>query len=143
MNSHAHVLFVLLAPKEVNLILDLNLSASSSSHHFSPLTRSSDRQSATNAPSCRYCPGSLLTSPDKQTERETESARESVCVCERDREREGDGEREADEDLNTLPCRYEFQWFGDSISNECRCAFLQRESKRTEALIGRHPIGNL
>ncbi len=38
---------------------------------------------------------------------------------------------------------FKFQWFGDSIPNEFRGPFLQRESKRTEALIGRHPIGHL
>ena len=36
-----------------------------------------------------------------------------------------------------------FQWFGDSIPNKIRGPFLQRESKHTETLIGRHPIGNL
>ena len=36
-----------------------------------------------------------------------------------------------------------FQLFGDSIPNEFRDTFLQRESKHTEALIGRHPIGHL
>ena len=54
------------------------------------------------------------------------------------------------EDLNTLVCRvrvvfnlFKFQWFGDSIPNEFRGTFVQRESKHTEALIGRHPIGHL
>ncbi len=31
----------------------------------------------------------------------------------------------------------------DSIPNEFRGTFLQRESKHTEALIGRHPIDHL
>ena len=58
--------------------------------------------------------------------------------------------REIFEDFNTLRCRVrvvlnlnKFQWFGDSIPNEFRGMFLQRESKHTEALIGRHPIGHL
>ena len=62
MNSHAHVILELPAPKEVSLIWDINLSASSSSQDFSRLTGSRDRQSATNTPSYRCCPGSLLTS---------------------------------------------------------------------------------
>ena len=36
-----------------------------------------------------------------------------------------------------------FQWFGDSMPNEFRGTFVQRESKHTEAWIGRHPIGHL
>ena len=36
-----------------------------------------------------------------------------------------------------------FQSFGDSIANEFRGTFLHRESKHTETLIGRHPIGHL
>ncbi len=38
---------------------------------------------------------------------------------------------------------FKFPWFGDSILNKFRSAFLQRESKHTEGLIGRHHIGNL
>ena len=38
---------------------------------------------------------------------------------------------------------FKVQWFGDSIPNEFRGTFLQRESKHTETLIGRHPIGHL
>ena len=62
MNSHAHVILELPAPKEVSMIWDLNLSASFSSQDFSRFTRSRDRQSATNTPSYRCCPGSLLSS---------------------------------------------------------------------------------
>ncbi len=39
MNSHAHVIQELPAPKEVIMIWDLNLSASFSSHAFSRFTR--------------------------------------------------------------------------------------------------------
>ena len=62
MNSHAHVTLELPAPKEVSMIWDLNLSASFSSQDFSRFTRSKERQSATNTPSYRCCPGSLLSS---------------------------------------------------------------------------------
>ena len=60
MDSHAHVILELPVPKEVRFIWDLNLSGSSSSQDFSP--RSRDHQPATNTPSDRCCPGSLLTS---------------------------------------------------------------------------------
>ena len=53
MNSHAHVILELPAPKEVSMIWDLNLSDSFSSQRFSRFTRSRDRQSATNTPSYR------------------------------------------------------------------------------------------
>ena len=59
--SHAHVILELPAPKEVSNFWDLNLSASFSSQGFSRFTRSRDRQSATNTPSYRSGPGSLLT----------------------------------------------------------------------------------
>ena len=62
MNSHAHVILELPAPKEASFIWDLNLSAYSSSQDFSRFTRSRERQSATNRPSYRYCPGSLFSS---------------------------------------------------------------------------------
>ena len=62
MNSHAHVILELPAPKEVSMIWDLNLSASVCSQDFSRFTRNRDRQSATNRPSYRCCPGSLLSS---------------------------------------------------------------------------------
>jgi hypothetical protein len=62
MNSHAHVILALPAPKEVSMIWELNLSASFSSQHFSRFSRSMERQSATNTPSYRCCPGSLLSS---------------------------------------------------------------------------------
>jgi hypothetical protein len=57
---HAHVILELTAPKEVSMIWDLNRSASFSSQDFSSFTRSRDRQSATNTPSYRCCPGSLF-----------------------------------------------------------------------------------
>ncbi len=60
MNSHAHVTLELPAPKEVRMIWDLNLSASFSCQNFSRFTKSRDRQSATNTPSYRCCPGSLF-----------------------------------------------------------------------------------
>ena len=62
MNSHALVTLALPAPKEVSMIWDLNLSASSSSQDFSRSTRTRNRQLATNTPSYRCCPGSLLHS---------------------------------------------------------------------------------
>ena len=62
MTSHAQAILELPAPKEVSMIWDLNLSASFSSQHFSRFTRSRDRKSATNTPSYRCCPGSLLSS---------------------------------------------------------------------------------
>ena len=62
MSSHAHVRLELPAPKEVSMLWDLNMSASSSSQDFSRSTRTRDRQSATNTPSLRCCPASLLPS---------------------------------------------------------------------------------
>ena len=62
MSSHAHVILEVPAPKEVSSFWDLNLSASFSSQGVSRFTRSRDRQSATNTPSYRCCPGSLLSS---------------------------------------------------------------------------------
>ena len=50
MNSHAHVILELPAPKEVSIIWDLNLSASFSSQDFSRFTRSRERQSAISTP---------------------------------------------------------------------------------------------
>ena len=88
-----------------------------------------------------------------------ERAREKVRVLKRQRERvrqrarEIEGER--DEDLKmqiyilshagyeSSFILFKFQWFGDSIQNEFRGPFLQRQSKLTEALNGRHPIDNL
>ena len=83
MNSHAHVILELPAPKEASMIWDLNLSGSCSSQDFSRFTRSRERQSATNTPSYR------------------------CCVAEIDRERESEREREEMkiEDLNTFPYR--------------------------------------
>jgi hypothetical protein len=62
MHSLAHVILELPAPKEVSMIWDLNLCASFSSQDVSRFTRSRDRQSATNTPSYRCCPGSILSS---------------------------------------------------------------------------------
>ena len=62
MNSHAHVILELPAPKEVSMIWDLNLSASFNSQAFSRCTRNRERQSATNTPSYRCCPGSIFCS---------------------------------------------------------------------------------
>ena len=62
MNSHAHVILELPEPKEVSMIWDLNRSASFSSKDFSRCTRRRERQSATNTPSYRCCPGSIFTS---------------------------------------------------------------------------------
>jgi hypothetical protein len=45
MNSQAHVILELPAPKEVSMIWDLNLSASFSSQDFSRFTRSMERRS--------------------------------------------------------------------------------------------------
>ena len=44
MNSHAHVILELPAPKEVSMIWDLNLSASFSGQDFSRFTRSRERE---------------------------------------------------------------------------------------------------
>jgi hypothetical protein len=57
MNSHAHVILELPAPIEVSNNWDLNLSASFSSQEFSRCTRSRERQSVTNTPPFRCCPG--------------------------------------------------------------------------------------
>ncbi len=38
---------------------------------------------------------------------------------------------------------FKFQWLGDLIPNGFRGTFLQLESKQTETLIGRYPIGHL
>ena len=57
MSSHAHVILELPAPKEVSHIWDLNLSASFSSLDVPHFTRSRERQSATNTPPYRCCPG--------------------------------------------------------------------------------------
>ncbi len=62
MNSYAHLILGLPALKEVSILWDLNLSAFSSSQDISRSTRTRDRQSATNTPSYRCCPGSLLSS---------------------------------------------------------------------------------
>ena len=116
MNSHAHVLLELPAPKEVSILWDLNLSTSFSSQEFSRFTRSRDRQSATNTPSYRCCPGSLLLSspscaplPVHRSSPALNSValkvqipmlKATVCylmTLERD--------RFEDEELNTLPCR--------------------------------------
>jgi hypothetical protein len=61
MNSHAHVILELPAPKNVSNFWNLHLSASFSSQGFSRVTRSRDRQSATNTPSYRCCPGFLFS----------------------------------------------------------------------------------
>ena len=68
------------APKEVSMIWDLNLTASSSSQGFSLFTRSRDRQSATNTPSDRCCPGSLLTSSAICTARSTGASLRAASV---------------------------------------------------------------
>jgi hypothetical protein len=62
MNSHAHVILELPAPKEVSMIWDLNLPASFNSQAFARCTRNRERQSATNTPSYRCCPGYLFSS---------------------------------------------------------------------------------
>ncbi len=62
MNSHAPAILELPAPKEVSILWDLNLSAASSSQDYSRSTRTRHRQLATNTPSYRCCPGSLLPS---------------------------------------------------------------------------------
>ena len=62
MSSHAHMILELPAPNEVSNFWDLNLSASFSIQDFSRSTRSRDRQSATNTPSYRCCPGFIFCS---------------------------------------------------------------------------------
>ncbi len=62
MNSHAHAILEPPAPNEVSNFWDSNLSAAFSGQDFSRFTRSRRRQSATNTPSYRSCPGSLLSS---------------------------------------------------------------------------------
>ena len=74
MNSHAHVILELPAPKEVSVLWDLNLSASFSSQDFSRFTRSRDRQSA------------------RERDREREKREK-----EREREREGKRGRERED----------------------------------------------
>ncbi len=102
MNSHAHVILELHAPKEVSLSWDLNLSASFSSQDFSRFTKSRARQSATNTPSYRW-------ESERASEREREGRFEDLntlpCrvrvvfnLFEREREK-------IEEDLNSLPCR--------------------------------------
>ena len=146
MNSHAHVILELPAPKEVSMIWDLNLSASFSSQHVSPgvgiVSRPPIRRlidvvpvlfslHRLAAPLYRYIALALHSSPCPSRERKRE--------------------RFEDMKIQILShAGYEsslifnkFQWFGGSIPNEFRGTFLQRESKHTEALIGRHPIGHL
>jgi hypothetical protein len=169
MNSHAHVILELPAPKEVSMIWYLNLSVSFSSQDFSRFTRSRDRQSATNTPSYRCCPGSLLSSTascDTLPVHRSGPALNAVAlkvqipmlkatvwwtlqiprVCVREREREREPEREKKKISILSHAGYEssllffkFQSIGDSIPNEFRGTFRQRESKHTEALIGRTP----
>jgi hypothetical protein len=62
MNSRAHVILELPAPKEVSMILDQNLSAPVSSQDCSRFTMSRKPQSATNTPSYR-CSSDSLFSP--------------------------------------------------------------------------------
>ncbi len=62
MKSHATMIAELPAPKEVSIVWDLNLSASSSSQDVPRLTRIRDRQSATSTPSYRCCPDSSIPS---------------------------------------------------------------------------------
>ena len=100
MNSHAHTILELPAPKEVSMIWDLNMSASFSGQEFSRFTRSRDRQSATNTPSYRCCPVLLslhrLAAPLYRyiAQRERERERERESERERQREREPERERE-------------------------------------------------
>ncbi len=77
---------------------------------------------------------------------------ERESETDRERERKKEREREIESEDFKILCHagyesslifFTFQWFGDSIPNEFRGTFLQRESKHTEALIGRHPIGHL
>ncbi len=116
MNSHARVMLEL-APKEVNILWDLKLTASSSNQAFTRLTRSRARHSATNTPSYQCGPGSLLTSSACSTSlpvHRSSPAINSVGLknkreIERVIEREGwsEGARESDRFNKTLPFRYE------------------------------------